>query len=161
MDCDFSHHPRYLPAHLEKIAMADIVVGSRYVAGGGTLNWGWLRRFISAGGNFFARTMLRLRVQDCTGGFRCYRREVLQNIPWDKVRLQGYGFQVGTIYQIQRLGYTVAEFPIIFEDRRTGQSKMSFRIMVEAFLYVTRTALARLFSNDRDERVASKSEMVR
>jgi dolichol-phosphate mannosyltransferase len=146
MDCDFSHHPRYLPTHLEKIATADVVIGSRYVPGGGTVNWGWLRQFISAGGNLFARTLLRLDIRDCTGGFRCYRREVIQEIPWDQVCLKGYGFLIGTIYQVQHLGYTITEFPIIFEDRRTGQSKMSFRIMVEAFFYVMRTAVGQSLS---------------
>jgi len=159
MDCDFSHHPRYLPIHLEKIVAADVVIGSRYVPGGGTVNWGWLRQFVSAGGNFFARTMLGLCVQDCTGGFRCYRREVIHTIPWDKVRLQGYGFLIGTIYQVQRLGFTVTEFPIIFEDRHTGQSKMSFKIMVEAFFYVIRTAMTRLPLYNRDDRVVNKVEI--
>jgi dolichol-phosphate mannosyltransferase len=159
MDCDFSHHPCYLPIHLERIATTDVVIGSRYVPGGGTVNWGWLRQFVSASGNFFARTMLGLHVQDCTGGFRCYRREVIQRIPWDKVRLQGYGFLIGTIYQVQRLGYTITEFPIVFEDRRTGQSKMSFRIMVEAFFYVMGTALARLLAHYRDDRIASKGKI--
>ncbi|MDH4135288.1 MAG: polyprenol monophosphomannose synthase [Anaerolineae bacterium] len=159
MDCDFSHHPRYLPIHLEKIATAHAVIGSRYVPGGGTVNWGWLRQLVSASGNFFARTMLGLHVQDCTGGFRCYQREVIQRIPWDKVRLEGYGFLIGTIYQVQRLGFTITEFPIIFEDRRTGQSKMSFRIMVEAFFYVMRTAMARLHLPSRDDRVVNGGEI--
>ncbi len=159
MDCDFSHHPRYLPIHLEKAVAADVVIGSRYVPGGGTVNWGWLRQLVSAGGNFFARTMLGLHVQDCTGGFRCYRREVIQMIPWDKVRLQGYGFLIGTVYQVQRLGFAITEFPIIFEDRRTGQSKMSFRIMVEAFLYVMMTAMSQLHLHNRDDRVANRDEI--
>jgi dolichol-phosphate mannosyltransferase len=156
MDADFSHQPRYLPTHLEKIVAADVVIGSRYVPGGGTVNWGWLRQFISASGNFFAHTMLGLQVQDCTGGFRCYRRKVIQAIPWDKVRLQGYGFLIGTIFQVQRLGYTITEFPIIFEDRRTGQSKMSFMIMLEAFFYVMRTAISRLCLHNRNNRVTNK-----
>jgi dolichol-phosphate mannosyltransferase len=159
MDCDFSHHPRYLPIHLEKVAVADVVIGSRYVPGGGTVNWGWLRCLISASGNSFARTMLGLHIQDCTGGFRCYRRRVIERIPWDKVRLQGYGFLIGTIYQAQRLGFTITEFPIIFEDRRTGQSKMSFRIMVEAFCYVVSTATDRLV-HSRDGRTTDASESL-
>lgn len=141
MDADFSHQPRYLPTFLQEVAAADLVLGSRYVPGGGTRNWSWLRRFISAGGNHFARAMLGLRTHDCTGGFRCYRASLLARIPWEEVQLRGYGFQVGAVYHAERLGARVREFPIIFEDRRVGQSKMSRRIVAEAFLYVTRTAL--------------------
>jgi dolichol-phosphate mannosyltransferase len=141
MDCDFSHHPRYLPRFLEEIASADLVIGSRYVKGGGTQNWGALRNLLSGGGNTFARLMLGLKTRDCTGGFRCYRREMLQKVPWQEVQLKGYAFQVGSVYYVERLGGRVSEFPIIFEDRRVGQSKMSFRIVMEAFSYVTRMAL--------------------
>ena len=144
MDCDFSHDPRFLPTFLEKIPSADLVLGSRYVRGGGTPDWGLVRRIISGGGNIFARLMLGLKVRDCTGGFRCYRREMLQRIPWQEIRLQGYGFQIGALYHVQRLGGQVTEFPIVFEDRRIGQSKMSFKIVLEAFSYVTRLALSRL-----------------
>jgi dolichol-phosphate mannosyltransferase len=142
MDCDFSHDPSYLPRFLEEIASADLVIGSRYVPGGSTPGWGLLRRFISRGGNGFARVMLGLRTHDCTGGFRCYRRQMLQRVPWDEIRLQGYGFQVGSVYHVERLGGRVAEFPIVFEDRRVGKSKMSSRIVFEAFSYVTRMALS-------------------
>lgn len=142
MDCDFSHDPSYLPTFLSKIPSADLVIGSRYVRGGDTPNWGILRRLISWGGNAFARLMLGLEAHDCTGGFRCYRREMLQQVPWDEIRLQGYGFQIGAVYYVERLGGKVVEFPIIFEDRRVGQSKMSFKIVVEAFAYVTRMALS-------------------
>ncbi len=141
MDCDFSHHPRYLPGFLEEIALADLVIGSRYVKGGGTQNWGALRKLISGGGNTFARLMLGLKTRDCTGGFRCYRRELLQKVPWQEMQLKGYAFQVGSVYYVERLGGRVSEFPIIFEDRRVGQSKMSFRIVIEAFSYVMRMAL--------------------
>lgn len=141
MDCDFSHHPRYLSNFFKAIQSADLVIGSRYVKGGGTLNWGWLRKFISSGGNMFARLMLGLKTCDCTGGFRCYRREMLQKVPWDTMQLKGYAFQVGSVYYVERLGGRVSEFPIIFEDRRVGKSKMSFRIVVEAFVYVIRMAL--------------------
>lgn len=142
MDCDFSHHPRYLPTFLTKIASADLVIGSRYIDGGSTPNWGMLRKLVSRGGNTFARLMLGLKVHDCTGGFRCYRCEMLQRVPWEEIRLQGYGFQVGTIYQVERLGGAVTEIPIIFEDRRFGKSKMSSKIVMEAFIYVTRMALS-------------------
>jgi dolichol-phosphate mannosyltransferase len=140
MDCDFSHDPRYLPTFLENITAADLVIGSRYVKGGDTPDWGLVRKFISQGGNFFARFMLGLKTHDCTGGYRCYRREMLQKVPWGEIRLQGYGFQVGAVYHIERLGGRVAEFPIVFQDRRVGQSKMSFKIILEAFAYVTRIA---------------------
>lgn len=143
MDCDFSHHPRYLSTFLDQINQADLVIGSRYVKDGGTLNWGWLRKFISGGGNTFARFMLGLKTRDCTGGFRCYRRDLLQKVPWDEMQLKGYAFQVGSVYYVERLGGRVVEFPIIFEDRRVGQSKMSFKIVVEAFTYVMRMALTK------------------
>ncbi len=142
MDCDFSHHPRYLPTFLELIGDADLVIGSRYIRGGGTANWGLVRQWISAGGNLFARAMLGLRAHDCTAGFRCYRREMIQRIPWEEINLQGYGFQVGATYHVQRLGGRIVEFPILFEDRRVGRSKMSSAIVVEAFAFVTRLALS-------------------
>ena len=85
--------------------------------------------------------MLRLKTHDCTGGFRCYRRDMLQQVPWDEMQLKGYAFQVGSVYHVERLGGTVGEFPIIFEDRRVGKSKMSYQIVVEAFTYVMRVAL--------------------
>jgi dolichol-phosphate mannosyltransferase len=141
MDCDFSHDPSYLPTFLTKIGSADLVIGSRYSKGGSTPNWGLLRKLISRGGNAFARFMLGLKTHDCTGGFRCYRREMLQQVPWEEIQLQGYGFQVGSVYHVERLGGTVTEFPIAFKDRRVGESKMSLQIVVEAFSYVTRVAL--------------------
>jgi dolichol-phosphate mannosyltransferase len=157
MDCDFSHDPSYLPRFLQEIASADLVIGSRYVKGGSTPDWGLLRRLISRGGNAFARFMLRLKTHDCTGGFRCYRREMLRQIPWEEIRLQGYGFQVGAIYHVERLGGTVAEVPIIFKDRRFGKSKMSLKIVIEAFLYVIQLAL---FKNRRKNAQAVESEVL-
>lgn len=142
MDCDFSHNPGYLPGFLEEIASADLVIGSRYVKGGSTPSWGLLRRLVSYGGNFFARFMLGLKTHDCTGGFRCYRREMLQRVPWEEIRLRGYGFQVGAVYYVECLGGKVAETPIVFEDRRIGKSKMSLKIVLEAFTYVIQMALA-------------------
>jgi dolichol-phosphate mannosyltransferase len=142
MDCDFSHDPNDLPGFLREIASADLVIGSRYIKGGSTPSWGMLRKLISRGGNAFARFMLGLKTHDCTGGFRCYRREMLQQVPWEEIRLQGYGFQIGAVYHVERLGGTVAELPIVFQDRRAGRSKMSFKIVIEAFTYVTRIALS-------------------
>jgi dolichol-phosphate mannosyltransferase len=142
MDCDFSHDPNYLPRFLQEIGSADLVLGSRYVKGGDTPNWGPVRRIVSATGNLFAKFMLGLKTHDCTGGFRCYRRTMLQRIPWDMIRLQGYGFQVGAVYFVERLGGRVVELPIIFQDRRVGKSKMSFKIVSEAFGYVIRLAVS-------------------
>jgi dolichol-phosphate mannosyltransferase len=145
MDCDFSHHPRYLPIFLEKIESADLVIGSRYVKGGGTTNWGLLRKTISWGGNMFARAMLLLKTHDCTSGFRCYRRSTLEIVPWEALHLEGYGFQVGVVFHVERLGGRVVEFPIVFDDRRVGQSKMSGGIVVEAFAFVMRTAIGQIY----------------
>jgi dolichol-phosphate mannosyltransferase len=142
MDCDFSHHPRYLPCFLEQIADADLVIGSRYVPGGGTPDWGLYRRVMSAGGNWFARRLLGLRTRDCTGGYRCYRRATIESVPWDEIGLQGYGFQIGAVYHIERMGGRVAEFPILFTDRQVGSSKMSTDIVLEAMTFVIRLALA-------------------
>ena len=141
MDCDFSHHPRYLPAFLEHIEDADLVIGSRYVPGGGTPDWGLVRRLISAGGNWFARAMLGLKTHDCTAGYRCYRRATIERVPWGEIDLHGYGFQIGALYHVERLAGRVAEFPILFYDRQVGRSKMSTGIVVEAMLFVIRLAL--------------------
>jgi dolichol-phosphate mannosyltransferase len=137
MDADWSHPPRYLPELLDRAeAGADLVLGSRYVAGGGTVNWGWLRRFISQGGSLYARVVLGLRVRDLTGGFKCFRRRVLESIDLAAVRSTGYAFQIELTYRTLRNGFRVEEMPIVFEDRRVGQSKMSRRIVVEALTMV-------------------------
>ena len=141
MDCDFSHHPRYLPTFMERIQGADLVIGSRYVPQGGTPDWGLVRRLISAGGNLFARAMLGLRTHDCTGGYRCYRRATLERVPWGEIGLEGYGFQIGAVYHVERMGGRIVEFPILFADRAVGQSKMSTAIVIEAMRFVTRLAL--------------------
>jgi dolichol-phosphate mannosyltransferase len=139
MDADFSHDPKYLPDFLAAIEHADLVIGSRYIPGGATPNWSLLRRFISGGGNIYARLLLGLPVHDCTAGFRCYRREVLETIGLDSVKSQGYGFQVEMTYRVMRKGYKIVETPIVFMDRRVGKSKMSRTIFLEAFTYVLRT----------------------
>ena len=145
MDCDFSHDPDYLPQLLAEIPNADLVLGSRYVKGGQTPDWGLLRKLISRGGNTFARLMLGLKTHDCTGGFRCYRRAILERVPWDRMEVEGYGFQVGAVYCVERLGGKIAEIPIVFPDRQVGQSKMSSRIVVEAFAFVIRLAFSERF----------------
>jgi dolichol-phosphate mannosyltransferase len=144
MDCDFSHDPIELPRFLIEIRNADLVIGSRYVRGGSTPDWGLNRRFLSVGGNLFSRLLLRLKTHDCTGGYRCYRRELLRCVPWDAISAQGYGFQVGVIYYAERLGARIKEFPIKFWDRQVGRSKMSPDIVREALKYVFRLALSDL-----------------
>ncbi len=139
MDADFSHDPQYLPDFLQAIEHAHLVIGSRYVRGGATPNWSLTRRFISGCGNIFARFMLGIPIHDCTAGYRCYRREVLENIDLDSIRSHGYAFQVELAYRVMKQGFTIVETPIVFMDRRVGKSKMSRKIVAEAFLYVLRT----------------------
>jgi dolichol-phosphate mannosyltransferase len=137
MDSDFSHDPADLPRLLGAISNgADLALGSRYVPGGGVEDWGLLRRFISEGGSTYARLVLSLRVRDLTGGFKCFRREVLETIHFDSVRSHGYAFQVELTYRAVRAGFNVVEVPIVFRDRRQGQSKMSWHIAAEAMWLV-------------------------
>jgi len=117
-------------------AGVDLVLGSRYVPGGGTVNWGWARRAISRGGSLYARAVLGLPVRDLTGGFKCFRRQVLESIDLAAVKSTGYAFQIELTYRTYRKGFRVEEVPIVFEDRRVGQSKMSRRIVVEALTMV-------------------------
>jgi dolichol-phosphate mannosyltransferase len=144
MDCDFSHDPNDLPRLVAAAADADLVLGSRYVAGGGVRNWGLLRRFISAGGSWYARVLLHVRVHDLTGGFKCYRRAVLEAIDLDAIHAKGYAFQIETTYRALRAGFRVAEVPITFVDREAGGSKMSKAIVVEAIWKVPLLRLAAL-----------------
>jgi dolichol-phosphate mannosyltransferase len=136
MDADFSHDPASIPALLAAADDADLVLGSRYVPGGGTRNWGLLRRIISRGGGHYARLVLGLDVQDLTGGFKCINRRVLESIDLDSIRADGYGFQIEVTYRAVRSGFRVVEVPIIFTDRAVGESKMSWRIATEAFWLV-------------------------
>jgi dolichol-phosphate mannosyltransferase len=137
MDCDFSHDPADVPRLIAAAeAGADLVLGSRYVAGGGTRNWGLLRRIISWGGSFYARVILGLGVHDLTGGFKCFRRGVLEAIDLDAVDSKGYAFQIEMTYRASRLGYRIEEVPIVFVDRTEGTSKMSRTIFLEAVLKV-------------------------
>ncbi|HLL81101.1 MAG TPA: polyprenol monophosphomannose synthase [Longimicrobium sp.] len=142
MDADFSHDPRFLPRLLdEALAGADLVLGSRYVPGGGTVNWGILRQFISKGGSLYARTILGVPVRDLTGGFKCFRRRVLETLDLQAVRSTGYAFQIELTYRTLKNGFSVAEIPIVFEDRRVGQSKMSRKIFLEALVMVPKLRL--------------------
>ena len=145
MDADFSHDPKYLPKFLEAMDQgADLVLGSRRVTGGGTVNWGVSRQVISAGGSFYARTILGIPIRDVTGGFKCFRRTVLEGIDLDEVQSSGYGFQIELTYRTIRKGYVVREIPIVFEDRRVGQSKMSRKIFLEALSMVWKLRLEAL-----------------
>jgi dolichol-phosphate mannosyltransferase len=136
MDADFSHNPRYLPELLAAAEHADLVLGSRYVPGGGVRDWGLIRRLVSRGGGIYARRILGVHVRDLTGGFKCIRREVLEAIDLPSVRAEGYVFQIEVTYRALLAGFTVREIPIVFADRAVGSSKMSTRIAVEAMLLV-------------------------
>jgi dolichol-phosphate mannosyltransferase len=132
MDCDFSHDPSDVPRLAAAATSADVVLGSRYVAGGSVGNWGWGRRLVSSAGSLYARLLLGLPVRDPTGGFKCYRRAVLETIDLDAIRSRGYAFQIETTYRALRAGFSVVEIPIAFVDRTVGSSKMSGPIIAEA-----------------------------
>lgn len=138
MDADFSHDPRYLGDLLGAAPSADVVLGSRYIAGGGVRDWGFLRRAVSRGGGVYARAILGVPVRDLTGGFKCIRREVLESIDLGSIRAEGYGFQIEVTYRALRAGFRVVEVPIVFTDRRAGTSKMSAQIALEAMWLVPR-----------------------
>jgi dolichol-phosphate mannosyltransferase len=144
MDCDFSHDPADVPRLLAAAQEADLVLASRYVEGGGTRNWGFVRRFISRGGSLYAQILLGLSVRDLTGGFKCYRRSVLEALPLDEIHSKGYAFQIETTYRALRKGFRVRELPITFVDRVVGGSKMSRAIVVEAVWKVPALRLAAL-----------------
>lgn len=145
MDADFSHDPQYLP-ELLRLARegADVVIGSRYVDGGGTENWGVGRKLISRGGSLYARTVLGVKVRDLTSGFICWRRRALEAIALDEVRSNGYSFQIEMKYRALKAGLTLVETPIVFVDRRVGQSKMSRAIFMEALGMVWKLRLGRV-----------------
>lgn len=143
MDADFSHDPRYLPDLLRAAQDHDLVIGSRYVRGGGTENWGLARRLLSRGGSLYSRTILGIRIKDVTGGFKCFRREALEAIDLDGIRSRGFGFQVEMNYKVSRKGLRIREVPIIFPDRTRGNSKMNRRIFFEALINVWKIRFAR------------------
>jgi dolichol-phosphate mannosyltransferase len=137
IDCDFSHDPADVPRLIASCeAGTDVALGSRWVHGGGTVNWGSGRKLISRGGSLYARTILGVDIRDLTGGFKCFRREVLEAIELEAIAAKGYGFQIETTYRVLRKGFSVAEIPITFVDRRVGESKMGGSIVVEAMLQV-------------------------
>ena len=142
MDCDFSHDPNDVPRLIAAAeAGADVVLGSRYVSGGGVRNWGLVRRLISRGASVYTAVFLQMGVKDPTGGFKCFRRSVLETIDLDRIRAKGYAFQIETTYRAKRAGFSVVEVPITFADRVEGASKMSRSIVLEA---VWRVPLLRL-----------------
>jgi dolichol-phosphate mannosyltransferase len=143
MDCDFSHDPQDVPRLIEAAAGADLVLGSRYVRGGGVRNWNLLRRLISRGASFYTRLLL-MPVRDSTGGFKCFRREVLERLDLDAIGSRGYMFQIETTFRARRLGFRVIEVPITFVDREVGASKMSLDIVLEAIWKVPALRLAAL-----------------
>ena len=132
MDSDFSHDPRDIPRLIAAAADADLVLGSRYVRGGGVTDWGLVRRLLSRGGSLYARLVLRVPVRDLTGGFKCFRRELLEALDLSGVHAEGYGFQIELTYRTLKAGFRVREVPIVFRERRVGSSKMSTRIALEA-----------------------------
>jgi dolichol-phosphate mannosyltransferase len=138
MDCDFSHNPDDLPRFLAAAEQADVVIGSRYVAGDDTPDWPWTRRVLSRSGSLYARSVLGLPYQDLTGGYKCFRRQALDRIGLESVHASGYGFQIEMNWRCHQAGLRIAEIPIVFNDRVEGQSKMSGRIVLEAMGLVWR-----------------------
>ena len=132
MDADFSHDPAYLPRLIAGAETADLVIGSRYVPGGGITEWGRVRRLLSKGGSVYSRAVLGVGVRDMTGGFKCFRRKVLETIVFDEVAASGYSFQVEMTYRVIKAGFSVMEVPITFRERQAGESKMSTGIVAEA-----------------------------
>ncbi len=142
MDCDFSHNPEDVPRLIAAAEDgADLVLGSRYVPGGGTRNWGLARRLISRGGSVYTALFLRMGVKDPTGGFKCFRRAVLERLDLDAITPRGYAFQIETTYRVKQAGFRVVEIPITFADREAGESKMSKAVVLEA---IWRVPLLRL-----------------
>jgi dolichol-phosphate mannosyltransferase len=133
MDADFSHNPRYLPEMIERSKSCDLVIGSRYVRGGGVVNWPWYRRLMSRGGSIYAHRVTGMPVSDATGGFNCYRKSVLESIGMHNIRSEGYAFQIEMKCRAWKRGFNICEIPIVFPDRTSGESKMSKKIFAEAF----------------------------
>jgi dolichol-phosphate mannosyltransferase len=141
MDCDFSHRPEDLPRLIDAAKAADVVVGSRNIPGGQTVDWSPIRHLVSTGGSLFARAVLGLPIHDCTSGFKCFRRRALEALDLDQLRSNGYAFQVEVNHACHRAGLRLAEVPIVFPDRARGTSKMSARIVVEAAWLVVKLRL--------------------
>jgi dolichol-phosphate mannosyltransferase len=142
MDADFSHQPKYLPHFIEALGEHDLVLGSRYVDGGGVENWSLTRQLISKFGSWYGRTILAIDIRDLTGGFKCYKREVLEAIDPDSIQSNGYSFQIETTYKAHNKGFAIKEIPITFVERRAGASKMSKAIVLEAIVMVWKLRLS-------------------
>jgi dolichol-phosphate mannosyltransferase len=145
MDADFSHDPNMIPEFLEKLETCDVVIGSRYISGINVVNWPMSRLLLSYFANFYTRIITGMSIQDATGGFKCFKREVLEQIDLDHVRSDGYAFQIEMNFRCWRKGFRICEIPIIFVDRHSGTSKMSRRIIYEAIWIVWWLRLKRLF----------------
>lgn len=154
MDADFSHDPASIPVFLAAIADADLVLGSRYLRGVTVVNWPLSRLFLSYGANLYTRLITGLSFKDVTGGFKCFRREVLADLDWDRVHSDGYSFQIETTFKTWRLGFRIRELPILFVDRRVGVSKMNRKIVWEAIFVVWRLAASTLFRGRPRERAS-------
>jgi dolichol-phosphate mannosyltransferase len=149
MDSDFSHDPADVPRLIAAAEDADLVLGSRYVPGGGVTDWGFVRRLLSRGGSWYARILLRVPVRDLTGGFKCFRRHVLETLDLAGVHADGYGFQIELTYRAVKAGFRVKEIPIVFRERNVGQSKMTARIALEAIWKVPALRFRRAQSKRR------------
>jgi dolichol-phosphate mannosyltransferase len=160
MDADFSHDPAYLPELIKAAESADLVLGSRYVPGGGVRDWGILRQLVSRGGGLYARLVLGVSVRDLTGGFKCINRAVLEAIDLPSVRAEGYVFQIEVTYRAIKAGFTVREVPIVFADRVAGTSKMSARIALEAMVRVPGIKRESARALARRERVTERRHPV-
>lgn len=136
MDADFSHDPNDLPRMLEVAQDADLVIGSRKIAGGKIIGWNWWRKFMSNGAMWLSRLLLGLKVRDVTSGFRCFKRRVLKTIPLDEIKSNGYAFQEEMLYRTQKMGFTISEIPVTFIDRQEGKSKLSKKDIIEFFLII-------------------------
>ncbi|ACD95641.1 polyprenol monophosphomannose synthase [Trichlorobacter lovleyi] len=151
MDADFSHDPSVLPLFLEQIKTHDLVIGSRYLNGISVVNWPLRRLMLSYGANWYTRLITGLTIMDCTSGFKCFRRSLIESIDLDRIRSDGYSFQIEMHFRSAELGAKICEVPIIFIDRRAGQSKMSKRIVREAVLMVWKLKLGSLFGHRRQK----------
>jgi len=146
LDADFSHPPRFIPSLLALMDCADVGIGSRYVAGGGIVGWGWRRHFMSRSINWYARTLLRLTTRDNSGGYRCYRLSKIRELPLHRILAQGYAFQEEILYHCRRIGCRFAETPIVFEERRYGTSKIGLKESVAAGWIILRVAVTGCFA---------------
>ncbi|MBC8016247.1 MAG: polyprenol monophosphomannose synthase [Sporomusaceae bacterium] len=162
MDADFSHNPKYLRSFIEASQNYDVILGSRYIAGGGVTNWNLTRRMISRGGSLYSRFILGLPFRDLTGGYKCFRRDVLDQIDLDDVKSNGYSFQIELTYRAFLKNFRIQEVPIIFEERAAGNSKMSSKIFVEAIWMVwkLRADKKRLQSTGFKTSSSSKTSLV-